>query len=427
MPFTGLVFSYTSPSQATGAVAGQVIQSAAWDQVHTDLATAITNVYTTLETSVSVLNAAVTSIASSIATQSSLVSVQGQMTSLITLRNFMADNGSFEVWQRGAGNAATFAVTSSTAAQYTADRWYIDTNVLSTTTQSCTINTTTGLSLPSNLGCRVQRNAAQTATTPIIFAYPFDLTEIVRMHNLKVSFSMLAATGANWSPTSGTFTVILYLGTGAAAKRNVTPYTNETQAFAISTNLAAGSGATAISGTSGAVVPTTTTQAELQIAWTPTGTSGVNDYIAFDDVQLEGINYTGVWAPTSYDRLPQSVELLLCKRHYTKTFDYATAPAANAGIVNSLSFLAAVVTQAFNFYWQFPIEMRTIPTITTFNPTGTPSANWESFSLGVDSTSVALLIKASFTGTKGVTIQSTTSGAVAGTIAYVQAAADAGI
>ena len=426
MPFTGLTFAYTSPTSEKVAVSCQVVQSASWDQIHTDLATAITNVYTTVEASMSVLNALVVTNDTSV--NNTLTSVQSQMTSLITLRNFLADNGSFEVWQRGAGASATFTVTSSTAFQYTADRWYADTNVLATTTQSCVISAQAGLSNPSKLSGRFQRNVNQTATTPLIFAYPFDATEINRMLGLKVSFSMLAATGANWSPTSGTFSVILYLGTGAVGRRNVSAYSTETQAFNISTNLAAGSGATAITGSSAAIIPTTTTQAELQITWTPTGTAGANDYITFDDVQLEGINYTGVWSPTAYDRLPQQIELLLCKRFFQKSFDYGVAPAqSTSSLVGAFSSLAAVVSQALNFFWQFQPEMRVAPTITTYDPTAA-SANWEAFSLGVDSASVAVLITASRTGTKGVTIQSTVSGPpAAGNICYIHAAADSAI
>jgi len=429
MPFTGTTFSYTSPTSATGAVAGQVIQSASWDQIHTDIQNAFTSMYTSIEGSTSVINAGVVSLASSAASQTSLTniitSVQSQFTNINSMRNFIA-NGGFEVWQRCSGSftpgTSTFSVAASTL-QYTADRWYIQTGA----NQASTVVSAVGLSNPSNLCCQVQRNSGQTGVGAYVFAYPLDTPDIVRMHGLKVNFSMLAATGTNWSPTSGTFTVTLYLGTGVVGKRNATPYTNETQAFSISTNLAAGSGATTISGTSSAIIPTTTTQAELQIAWTPTGTASTNDYIQFDDVMLETINYTGTWTATAFDRTPFDVELYLCKRHYQKTFGYGTSPAAASGsLAGAIPALQAVVTQQLLGFWILPVIMRTTPTLTTYNPTQSGS-NWESFSLGVDNTSVAVITRTSNITSTAIHIFTTTSGGTVASIQYIHAAADAGI
>ena len=67
MPFTGTTFSYTNPGGATGATAGQVVQSTVWDQIHTDIQSALTNVYTSVEASVSVLNASYTGTANTLA------------------------------------------------------------------------------------------------------------------------------------------------------------------------------------------------------------------------------------------------------------------------------------------------------------------------------------------------------------------------
>ena len=391
MPITGHTFAYTNPTGATGAVAGQVVQSAVWDQIHTDLQNAVNQVY-------------------------------GQVVAGISIRNLMAPNGGFEVWQRtNGGTSASIAVIASTLT-YTADRWYIQTGA----NQAFTLSAATGLSSQSLIAGKVLRNSGQTGITAVVFAYPFDTIEIAHMRGLQLNFSMLAQTGATWSPTSGTFSVTLYYGTGAAAKRNATPYTSEAQGFTISTNLAAGSAVTAIAASTSVVIPATTTQMELQIAFTPVGTAGATDFISFDDIQLEPIGSTLTWAPTNFDRIPFQMELELCKRFYQKTFDYSVAPAQGAGALNALSALA-VATQRVVLYWEYPVELRALPTITSYNPAGA-TGNIELYSLGADSgTSVAVSVNSTLGSTKAIVFYSTTSGGTTNQIAMLQAQADAGI
>ena len=391
MPFTGNTFSYTNPTGAESATPGQVVQSAVWDQIHVDLANAINQTY-------------------------------AQVVAGVSIRNLMASNGGFEVWQRtNGGTGASIAITASTLS-YTADRWYIQTGA----NQAFTIAAATGLNGQSLIAGKVQRNSGQTGITAVAFAFPFDTPEIVHMRGLKLNFSMLVQTGANWSPTSGTFSVTLYYGTGAVGKRNATPYTNEAQGFTVSTNLAAGSAVTAISAATSVVIPTTTTQMELQIAWTPVGTAGTNDFITFDDFQLEPIGSTLAWAPTNYDRIPFQMELELCKRFYQKTFDYSVAPAQGAGALNALSALA-VATQRVVLYWEFPVELRTTPAITSYNPAGA-TANMELYSLGSDTgTSVAVNVNSTLGGSKAIVFYSTTSGGTTNQIAMLQAQADSSI
>lgn len=391
MPISGNTFSYTNPTGATSAAAGQVVQSAVWNQIHTDLANAVNQVY-------------------------------AQEVAGITFRNFMCDNGTFEIWQRtNGGSSASVSVAASTLA-YTADRWYLQTGV----NQAYTVSAVPGLAGAAFIAGKVQRTAGQTGITQIVFAYPFDQPEIVRMLGYKLNVSMLVSTGANWSPASGTFTVILYYGTGAPAKRNATPYAGEVQGFAISTNLAAGSGTTAIAGSTAVVIPANTTQMELQIAWTPVGTAGATDSITFDDVQLEAQNSALAWAPTAYDRIQQNIELIFCKRHYQKTMDYSVSP-STASPLNALSALA-VATQRTVFYWEYPIEMRAVPAILTLNPMTVSSPNAELFSLGADSgTSVAVSVNSTLGSTKAITFYTTTSGGTTNQIMMLQAIADAGI
>lgn len=385
MPFSGSTFA--NVSGASSAAAGQIIQSAVWNAIHVDYSDAFTQVLT-------------------------------QLVSTMSNRNVAWMNGGFEVWQRGAGAAASIAVGASSTA-YTADRWYITTGA----NQASTISAQVGLSDNSIFCCRVQRNAAQTGTTAVVFGYPLDIDELIRMRGQKVTLSFLASTGANWSPTNGTLTASLFVGTGTVGKRGG-GFTSETTVVTISTNLAAGSSATSISGTSSAVVPTTATQGEIQFTWTPTGTAGAADYFNVDNLQLEANQTTTTWTPTNFDRIPFERCVEGCKTHYQKTFAYTVAPASGGGIENSLSVLISPAAATISLWWQLPTEMRTDPTFSKFHVVTATGSNWYSLTT---SATVSAIIQSSIGNTKGVFIFSTTASTVAENTYLLHMQADAGI
>lgn len=385
MPFSGT--TYTNVSGATTAAAGQTVQSTVWNNIHTDYATALT-----------MLNS--------------------QYASVNTERNILCMNGGFEVWQRGAGSSASISVSAAnTPGAYTADRWYMLTNA----NQACTASATTGLSSQSNLAGKYLRNNGQTGTGTLVVGYPLDTDEIIRMRGKTVYINFLVKTGANWSAAS--VTAVLYLGTGSVAKRGG-GYTSETQAFSITTALGTSSAATQVSGSSSAIIPTTTTQAELQFQWTPTGTAGVDDSISFDDVSIEVATSSSTWTPMNYDRLPFPTMLSLCKRHYQKTFNYSVAPAQSGGLPGALG-LAVLGPNIPTLYWEYPVEVRATGAVTTYSPSGA-TANW------VDNTvsaSIAVTQDSAAIGQKGVLLYGTTATGTA-TVAqliYIHAQVDAGI
>lgn len=293
--------------------------------------------------------------------QSVVLPVSGYVNGLI--------NGGMEVWQRG----TSIAVAASSNG-YTADRWTLTTNA----TQSHTMSQQTGLTNGSQFCIRVQRDAAQAGVGAPVFEQPFELSEIVKYRGQKISVSVMASTGANWSPTSGAFTVIIAAGTGAAGRRGTSAYAAETVVLTQSQNLAAGSGATAITASSSVIVPTNTTQMTLYFTWTPVGAAGANDWIQFDDVMWSiGLS------PAPFERRPVAQELALCQRYFSKTFPLATAPAQNAGLAGSISSYCFVTGFFPNIEWFFPAPMRATPTITTYNPSAA-NANWRNIDAGSD-------------------------------------------
>lgn len=224
-----------------------------------------------------------------------------------TYRNVCGRNGSFEVWQ----SATSISVTAS-ATGYTVDGWYLTASA----NQASTVSRQTGLTLASRYCARVQRNSAQTGTGTMRFAMPLDTEELYRMRGQRVVLSFYVAAGANWSPTSGTLSYTLYVGTGSVAKRNASSYTGETTPISGSVNLTAGGSAIQVVSLISAQIPTNITCAEVQFSWAPTGTASTSDYFDIDDVQLEivpsGVNS---FAPV-YERRNVEEELLACYRHF---------------------------------------------------------------------------------------------------------------
>lgn len=375
--------AYTDIAGSTTATPGSIIQSATWNAIFTDLGNALSQVMSQLLGTTSVQ------------------------------RNILFGNGGFEVWQRGAGSSASVAVAATTTA-YTADRWYLTTLA----NQACVVSAQTGITDQSLLSGRVIRNAGQTGTGVLTFGYPLDTESIVAMRGKAMSVSFYAKAGASWSPTSGTLTCALYVGTGAVAKRGA-GFTSETTIFTGTAAVTTTATKFAIVGTT--TVPTNSTQAELQFTWTPVGTAGADDSVYLDDVEVECQNSTtsDTWLTSVYDRVPFSVMLDDCQNHFVKTFPYATAPAQAATLTGALTLISNATSRQ-GLYWRYSNELRTTPTVTTYNPQGA-NANWQDVTGAVTS---AVTVTA--TSTKGIFIYSATA-AAADRLFYIQAQADAGI
>jgi hypothetical protein len=375
---------YQQVSGAITAVPGQVVQSAVWDNIHTDIGAALTQVMQQLVTS-------------------------------ITNRNIVWMNGGFEVWQRGAGNAASFAVLASTT-QYTADRWYITTgaNQASTVAAVAGINTFGG----SRLAAAVQRNAAQTGIGTYAFGYPLDQDECIALIGQKIALSCLISAGANFSPASGQVNVDVFFGTGAPTKRQLGgAFTNEQHVLSASlSGEVLGGAATLVTAKGTVAVAAGTAQGEIQFTWTPTGTAGAADTVNFDDLQIEPqttltLNSSNVWTITNYDRISFKDMLDGCMRHYQKTFQYGIAPAQNSG--SNVSALAALpgANQNPSILWILSPHLRIVPAVTLFNPAAA-NANWRDITAGAD---VVASFDTTVQGSKAILIYGVTSTATTST------------
>jgi hypothetical protein len=383
MPFSGN--QYTPPAGALTAAPGQIVQSAVWDSIFADMAAAFTTLMT-------------------------------QANTTPTWANILAPNGGFAVWQRGAGASASFSVNASTT-QYTADRWYITTGA----NQACVVAATAGLTIatPPAHAAKITRTNGQTGTGALIYGYPLTSDEAYRLRGQQVSFSGAAAAGANWSPASGTFTINLFVGTGTAQKAGAAGanFSGLTTPLSIAVNLAGGATTTAISGTSSGIVPVTTTQAELQVTWTPVGTAGTADSITFDQFCLvQGA------IVQNFEDIPFDISLRECKRFYRKSFPYSVAPAQTGGLPGAVAVESAAASQ-IGFYVNFePVEMIATAAFTSFSPQGA-TANWYDATTSV---SVAASFDTLAVSAKGVLLIGASVSA-ASHLLFVHYTADAGL
>jgi len=325
-------------------------------------------------------------------------------------RNILYANGGMEVWQRGAGGAASFSVAASTTT-YTADRWFFKNGA----TQASVISQQAGLSTMSRFAAQIQRTAAQTGATIVYFEYPLTTDECIALRGQNLTVSFYTSTGANWSPTSGTLNVNAYFGTGAEAKQGGTAYTGQTNPLTTTFALAVSTAAVQKTFTGLSTVATNVTQGCLQFSWTPTGTAGAADIISFDDVQLEPAT-----TATAFERVTFATAIRECQRHYAKTFSYSVAPAFNVGTAGCIAGYY-VNTTLFGATWSLPAQMRVAPTVTGYS---TSSASGNTYYLPDAGSSTTTVFSAS---TACVYAQGSLAAGANQGICYFQAQADAGI
>jgi hypothetical protein len=289
---------------------------------------------------------------------SPLRTAQSFIGNVLTFKNLVGRNGALQVWQRG----TSVSVAASTTA-YTADGWYLKTGA----NQGFTVSQGGTLVNGIQFNATVQRNNGQTGTSTVYFAIPLDTDEIYRMRGNALVLSFYTATGANWSPTSGTLTYNLYVGTGAVGKRNSVAFTGETNPITGSVNLATGASAARTISAISAAVGVSITQAELQFSFTPSGTAGAADSVSIAAVQLEVVPAGIAAVVPVFEKTDYEWDLHRCQRFYERVGGASQSIFCD---VYSNGGNTAITT------WYFKVNKHAIPTIavsgslTTLNTTG---------------------------------------------------------
>lgn len=92
---------------------------------------------------------------------------------------------------------------------------------------------------------------------------------------------------------------------------------------------------------------------------------------------------------SAFEQRPNSTELAFCQRYYCKTFQQSVAPANNNGNQSGALFVfGAGQGASAAFYgarWTFPVTMRAVPTITTYNYTAGIAGAWHDAATGSES------------------------------------------
>lgn len=330
------------------------------------------------------------------------------ITATASFRNIINRNGSMDIWQRG-----TAITIGASATLYGPDGWYLSAGA----NQQCTASAVTALVSGSTQAGQFQRAQSQTGTTSQTIGFPMDTDEVNMCLGKPLALQFVYATGANWSPANVVINAVF--GTGSVVKQ-VNGYTNQTIIVSSTIVLAAGASATKVFLNSGALtVPTNVTQGEVQFVYSPVGTAGANDWIQLDDIQLEPYQ-----VPTPFDRIPFDMALHRCKRHYQKTFPYATAPAAAAGTVNAVAALTQVANALPTAIWKLSPPMRITPTATAFSPTTGASTAWRNITGAAD---VASTIDSNTTGPDTVFVYSTVTVAAVASVLAIHLTANASI
>lgn len=302
-------------------------------------------------------------------------------------------NGAMQIWQRN----TTFS--SVTTEQYTADRW-----------GAVIANSGTGLSVSRQQNSipgfqwalRAQRPAGSTNTQLRVLCQILTSEETARLAGKTCTVSAYVKGGANFTGAGGQIGPAIRWGTGT--DRNLHDFL-----FVLWPGSTDIGGFSAVAPTpvpyrwsATFTLPSNATQMGLYFAWNPQGTAGAEDYW-----DITGVLIHPGSVPLPYPHLRFADALAECQRFYTKTFNHGAAPASDTNFFEGA--LGATGTAAtdtdVHVPWRFPVEMRAIPTVTTYNP-GSTGSGWRN---EADSASYAADVPTTALGKQGCSIGTTTN------------------
>ncbi len=326
----------------------------------------------------------------------------------------MIVNGNFQVWQRGAGGSATFAIAASIFA-YTADRWIAGNTGAAT---NIIVSQVAGATSGSYLA-KVQRAPGQTGTGAIVFGNPMTRSMCIGMQSNVLTISFKALHGADFSAAGNLLGVAVQTGTNTTDVTQIIPpgYTGQTDILLTSVAL---TGSLVQYTLTTSAVPSNATLCNVNFFFTGVGTAGADDSVSITDVQLE-IGSTA----TPFKNLSFQQQLANCLPFYAKSFLYSTAPAQNVGSpTGEFSFGSPVsgALSTFSSGASFMTPMRIAPTITLYNTSAANAQVRDETALADCSGSSAAFSQ----GAKGFSIVCTANSAtVAGNALSVHWSADA--
>jgi hypothetical protein len=227
---------------------------------------------------------------------------------------------------------------------------------------------------------KLARTSGQTGVVQVCMAQEVESANSYRFQGGVAELDFNAVTGANFSAASANMTAYIVYGTGTdqgttnlafglnAGGGGSSGWTGQTNATAAVISL--GGVSTAGRYVAVANIPTTATELAVALCYTPVGTAGTNDYVAFSGIQLKvsaqlaqyvsaTVGYSATVVPASaFGRSLQAIETVYQERYaYALNEASITAGAVFAtGQAPTATTCTAIVP--------FPVTMRAAPTYT---------------------------------------------------------------
>lgn len=275
-------------------------------------------------------------------------------------------NGRFQVWQRG------ILFSNPASGAYLADHWlqqYGNASIgtFAISRQDFTPGQTNVPGEPEYF-LRFAKSVAASVNTYHSLTHRIEDVRTCAGQGVTLSFYAKANAGRTISAT-----VWQNFGTGGSSTvqvTNATPaLTTSWQKFTYSFNVASISGKTVGTG-SYLYIDFYMEEASQNPQTTYT--------IDIAQVQLELGN-----TATDFDQVLFGDELNRCRRYYWKTFPYDVTPAQNAGNTGAIMTRYPGGSDAVVSHIRFPVQMRRVPTITTYNPDAANN-NWREYGANSD-------------------------------------------
>ncbi len=289
-------------------------------------------------------------------------------------------NGNFDIWQRNTTSNTTTNFTGYLAA----DRWYYSTNntsALTTVSRSTNVPSFASAGVLFNYSLEVD---VTTADAAVAAGDVWQVCQKIEGYNWR-HFAQRQFTLSFWVMSSVTGTYSIQIQNSNGDRRYIASYvinsadTWEFKSVTVTASPSAGtwdytSGIglfvcfTLMCGSSwhGTGDTWLTGSSAQAVAAQANAMSATTNFFRLTGVKLELGN---VATPIEFRSFQE--ELQLCQRYYTKSFNYATAVAQNAGTSTGETYFVATQTGAVQQYAPsipLPVVMRTAVAVNTYNP-----------------------------------------------------------
>ena len=305
------------------------------------------------------------------------------------------------LFQRG----TTGASETTTYAYGGPDRWAYWSGTATAMTVS---RDSTAADLPASgyeYGFKMARTSGQTGVVQVCMAQEVETVNSYQFQGQTAELDFHATAGANFSAASSNMTAYIVTGTG-------TDEGMQKLAYGLNGGGGGSSGWTGQANATAAVIPISTnntryaavatiptgaTEIAGVLCFTPVGTAGANDYIAFAGIALVrnpalapnvsttvGYNCSSILC-TSFERRPQEIETALQQRYY-----YSVAESVTSGTQQSSAGNGATTTTC-QLFFPFPVNMRAAPTFAATVTTSTWTITHIATATALSSSGLAVL------------------------------------